>query len=75
MDQDVRSFADSGLADSDRYDRLMADVRNVCSDVGLVLKPEQYSSMTRVLYDGHCESGRVNRKELRRTLLKLSLEG
>ena len=62
-----------GPVDWDRLDRLRSDVDAVCRDVGLKLPDERSQALARVLYDGGADAGAANRKQLRGTLLALSL--
>lgn len=62
-----------GPVDWDRLDRLRSDVDAVCRDVGLKLPDERSQALVRVLYDGGADAGAANRKQLRGTLLALSL--
>jgi len=62
-----------GPVDWDRLDRLGGDVDAVCRDVGLRLPDERSQALARVLYDGGADAGVANRKQLRGTLLALSL--
>lgn len=62
-----------GPVDWDRLDRLRGDVDAVCRDVGLRLPDERCQALARVLYDGGSDAGSANRKQLRGTLLALSL--
>ena len=63
-----------GPVDLERLDRLRSDVDAVCRDVGLKLPNERRQALVRVLYDGGADAGAANRKQLRVTLLALSLE-
>ena len=63
-----------GPIDWDRLDRLRGDVNTVCRGVGLKLPDERSQALARVLYDGGADAGAANRKQLRGTLLALSLE-
>lgn len=62
-----------GPVDWDRFDRLSGDVDAICKDVGLRLPAERRQALTRVLYDAGADAGAANRKQLRGTLLALSL--
>ena len=73
MGEDTIPRSYYGPVDWGRLDRLMRDVAKVCVDVGLELKPEQYEALARVLYDGGADAGKATRKQLRGTLLALSL--
>ena len=53
--------------------RNLHDVDAVCRDVGLELPDERSQALARVIYDGGADAGAANRKQLRGTLLALSL--
>jgi transcriptional regulator with XRE-family HTH domain len=62
-----------GPVDWDRLDRLTQEIAAVSIDVGLKLPPERCHALARVLYDSGADTGAANRKQVRGTLLALSL--
>ena len=74
MGEDTTPLSHYGPADWARYDRLLGDVDAVCKDVGLGLPFERTQALARVLYNGGGDAGTTNRRQLRGTLLALSLE-
>lgn len=62
-----------GPADWARFDGLLTDVDAVCRDVGLELPRERSEALARVLYDSGAAAGPSTRKQIRGTLLALSL--
>lgn len=73
MGDDATPLSHFGPADWERVDRLSHDVDAVCRDVGLELPTERSKALVRVLYDAGADAGAANRKQLRGTLLALSL--
>ena len=73
MGEDTTPQAHYGPADWDRLDRLLGDVDAVCQDVGLDLPPDRREALGRVLYDGGADAGQATRRQMRGTLLALSL--
>jgi hypothetical protein len=73
LGEDVAPQSYYGPVDWKRLDRLGGDVDAICRDVGLKLPDERREALARVLYDGGADAGAANRKQLRGTLLALSL--
>jgi len=73
MGEDTTPQAHYGPADWDRLDRLLGDVDAVCRDVGLDLPLDRREALGRVLYDGGADAGQATRRQMRGTLLALSL--
>ena len=73
MGEDLTPRSYYGAVDWNRLDRLIGDVAQVCADVGIRLKPERCEALARVLYDSGADAGQATRKQLRGTLLALSL--
>jgi transcriptional regulator with XRE-family HTH domain len=73
MGEDATPQSHYGPADWERFDGLLADVDAVCVDVGLELPRERSEALARVLYDNGALAGRLTRKQIRGTLLALSL--
>lgn len=73
MGEDTTPCSYYGPVDWERLDRLLGDVDAVCKDVGLRLPPERCQALARVLYNGGADAGATNRRQLRGTLLALSL--
>lgn len=73
MGEDTTPQSHYGPADWDRLDRLLGDVDTVCQDVGLDLPPDRREALGRVLYDGGADAGHATRRQMRGTLLALSL--
>lgn len=62
-----------GPVDWARLDRLAQEIAMVSIDVGVKLPPERCQALARVLYDSGSDAGAANRKQVRGTLLALSL--
>jgi len=73
MGEDTTPQEHYGPADWSRLDRLLGDVDAVCQDVGLDLSPDRREALGRVLYDGGADAGQATRRQMRGTLLALSL--